>query len=117
MKSKDYSFGYSGDPPSIYRRPGSSRAETALFGMLGVVSLAALGIALTWGSTPSDSHNSSMTGYFRSGQAAADLRTAGAAVEYLMRPELPDLTNFIEKSPTQRNLAMPTNSSAARPNA
>jgi len=97
--------------------PDSSRAETAFFGMLGVVSLATLGIALTWGSVPANSHSSSWAGYLRSGQAEADLRTAGAAVEYLMRPELPDLTNFIEPSPTQRNLAMPTNATIVKPRA
>jgi hypothetical protein len=116
MKSKDHSLSCSEQPP-LYQMPGSSRAETALFGMLGVVSLATLGIALTWGSGPADSHSSSLAGYFRSGQAAADLRTAGAAVDYLMQPELPDLTNFIEPSPTQKNLVMPTNATVVKPRA
>ena len=115
MRSKDKSLGYSEPASSLYRTPGSSRAETAVFGTLGLVSLAALGIAVTWGSTPGESHTSPLASYFRSGQATADLRTAKSAIEYLMEPDTPNLTNFIE--PAQRNLAMPTNSGVAKPKA
>lgn len=117
MKSKDQSPTYGNGQPSLYRRQGSSRTETAFFGMLGVVGVAAIGIALTWGSAPGGSQNSSLSAYFRSGQATADLRTASAAVQYLMDPELPNLTNFIDASQTQRNVAMPTNSAAIKPKA
>jgi len=85
--------------------------------MLGVIGLAAIGIALTWGSAPSDSQNSSLAAYFRSGHATADLRTASAAVQFLMDPEIPNLTNFIDASQTQRNVAMPTNAAAIKPKA
>src|SRR6516164_6141822 len=100
MKSKDQSLECGNSQPSLYRPPGSFRTETAFFGMLGVVSVAAIGIALTWASAPPDSQNSSLAAYFRSGHAAADLRTASAAVQYLMEPELPNLTNFIDRSQT-----------------
>jgi hypothetical protein len=85
--------------------------------MLGVVSVAAIGIALTWGSAPGGSQNSSLAAYFRSGRAAADLRTASAAVQYVIEPEMPNLTNFVDPSQTQRNLAMPTNTAAIKPKA
>jgi hypothetical protein len=80
--------------------------------MLGVVSVAAIGIALTWGSAPGGSQNSSLAAYFRS-----DLRTASAAVQYVIEPEMPNLTNFVDPSQTQRNLAMPTNTAAIKPKA
>lgn len=82
-----------------------------------MVGLAAIGIALTWGSAPGESHNSSLAAYFRSGQVTADLRTASAAVEYLIEPEMPNLTNFIDPSQSQRKLAMPTNTAAIKPKA
>jgi hypothetical protein len=117
MKSKDQSLVRGNSLPSLYQPPRSFGTETAFFGMLGVVSVAAIGIALTWGSAPSDSQNSSLATYFRSGQATADLRTASAAVEYLMEPDLPNPTNFVDRSQTQRNLAMPTNTAAIKPKA
>jgi hypothetical protein len=102
----------------------STRSETALFGTLGLMALAAIVIALVEGSTPSRPRTASLitlkklplVTYVSSGELIADARTAAAAVRYLLEPE-PIATNAAAPAPTQHNTAMPTNNAALNPKA
>jgi len=109
----------------LYRPVASSRAESALFITLGLVSFAAIGIALVSGSVPAGSKQSPladlgrlpMIRYVRSGQLAADVRTVGAIVHYFFEADGAMITNICSPWPTQKNVAMPTNTAPGRPRA
>jgi len=109
----------------LYRPMASSRAETTLFITLGLVSFAAVGIALVSGSVPAGSKQDPladfgklpMIRYVRSGQLVADARTVAAMVHYFFEAERPPATNTSGPWPTQRNVAMPTNAAPGRPRA
>ena len=110
---------------SLYRAAGSSRAETAVFAILGFAGLVAIVVAVVAGSVPAGSKEEPlaplgrlpMVRYFRSGQWAADARTAAAMVRYVFESEKSMVTNVIEQTPTQKNLAMPTNNTPHAPKA
>lgn len=114
MKRMDYARPARNVSCPLYRPPGTARAENVMFGALGLVGLAAVFVALTWGTTPDTPHTSSLAGYFNSGQAEADLRTADAMVQYLMESDPPLLTNSMDRKALKN---APTNSASAKPNA
>jgi hypothetical protein len=109
----------------LYRPMASSRAESALFITLGLVSFAAIGIALVSGSIPAGSKEDPladlgklpMIRYVRSGQFVADARTMAAIVHYFFEAEGPQVTNVSSPWPIQKNVAMPTNTAPGRPRA
>ena len=109
----------------LYRPVASSRAETTLFITLGLVSFAAVGIAVVSGSVPAGSKQDPladlgklpMIRYVRSGQLAADARTVAAMAHYFFEREGPLVTNVSGPWPTQKNVAMPTNTAPGRPRA
>ena len=102
-----------------------SRAETALFGILGIVGVGAIIVALVSGSVPAGSKEGPLSAleklpmvhYVHSGRLIADARTAVAAVHYFFQSDKPPMTNVSEAGPIQRRLAMPTNNAAGVPKA
>jgi hypothetical protein len=109
----------------LYRPMASSRAESALFITLGLVSFAAIGIALVSGSIPAGSNQDPladlgklpMIRYVRSGQFVVDARTVAAMVHYFFEAEGAMATNVSSPWPIQKNVAMPTNTAPGRPRA
>jgi len=103
----------------------SSGAETAVFATLGLAALVAIVVAMVSGSVPAGSKEESLAPlaklpvvrYFRSGQWIADARTTAAMVRYIFENEKPMVTNVILPSPTQKDLAMPTNNAGHAPKA
>ena len=84
------------------------------FATLGLLALATIIIAVVSGSVPARPGEDQFVKYFRSGQMAADMRTAKAAVHYLFETESAVVTN--ERAP-QKHLAMPTTNVAVEPKA
>ena len=125
MKATNHSGEQKRNRQSLYRLAASSRAETALFATLGLVGLVGIVVAVVSGSVPAGSKEEPlaalerlpMVRYFRSGQWVADARTFAAMAHYIFEAEQPMVTNVIELAPTQKNLAMPTNSAAREPKA
>ncbi len=125
MKATNHSGKQKKNRQSLYPPAASSRAETAVFATLGLAALVAIVVAVVSGSVPAGSKEESlaplaklpMVRYFRSGQWAADARTAAAMVRYVFEGEKSIVTNVIEPSPTQKNLAMPTNNTPHAPKA
>ena len=114
-----------GKNPAL-RSSGASRAESAVFAMLGLVGFVSVAIALISSSIPAGSHEdpfgnlakAPVIRYFRSGQLLADMRTAAAMVHYFFESEPAPLTNVaIQPPPPTQNLAMPTNRSIIEPKA
>ena len=107
----------------LYRPVASSRAETTMFITLGLVSFAAVGIALVSGSVPvgqdpmADLGKMPMIRYVRSGRFTADARTVAAMVHYFFEAEGPKVTNATSSFSPQKNVAMPTNTAPGRPRA
>ena len=108
----------SNEERSVKRRlyePGqSSRGETVAFGTLGLLALATICIALVSASVPAPPGEDQFVKYFRSGQMAADMRTASALMHYFFESEPAVATN----EPTaQKQVAMPTTNVAVEPKA
>ena len=105
---------------SSYRPAGTQPVETAVFATLGLVALAAVVVAVVWGSVAAGSKEeppAALERYLHSGQLAADARTLAAMVRYVLESERPMVTNVGEPNPTQKNLAMPTNNATREPKA
>ena len=125
MKARNHAGERKKDRRSSYRAAGSSRAETAVFAILGFAGLVAIVVAVMAGSVPAGSKEEALAPlgglpvvrYFRSGQWAADARTAAAIVRYVFESEESMATNAIQPGPTQKNLAMPTNNASHAPKA
>ena len=125
MKATNHARERKRNRQSFYRASGSSRAETAVFAILGLAGLVAIVVAVVAGSVPAGSKEEALAPlgrlpvvrYFRSGQWAADARTAAAMVRYVFEPEKSTATNVIQPGPTQKNLAMPTNNPSHAPKA
>jgi hypothetical protein len=70
--------------------PGSFRAETVVYGTLGLAGMLAIFIALVSASMPPGGRKDPWTDtvrYVRSGQWLADVRSAGAIFRFLVEPE------------------------------
>ena len=125
MKATNHSGERKRDRRSLYRAAVSSRAETAVFATLGLAGLVAIVVAVVAGSVPAGSKEEALAPlgrlplvrYFRSGQWAADARTAAAMVRYVFESEKSMATHVIQSGPTQKNLAMPTNNASHPPKA
>ena len=98
----------------LYQPVRSSRGETVAFATLGLLALAAIAIAMVSGSAPVRPGEDQFVKYFRSGQMAADMRSAKAIVRYWFEPERAVVTN--ERAP-QKSLAMPSTNLAVEPKA
>src|SRR5229473_924507 len=96
----------------LYKPAGSTRAETAVFATLGLLALVTIVIALVSGSVPTRPGEDPLIKYVRSGQLAADMRTATAIVHYWFEAEPAIVTN---ERATQKHLARQTNNVAVEP--
>ena len=104
---------------------GSSRAETAVFVGLGLSGLVAIVLAVVSGSIPARPGEDSLADlkgiplikYVRSGQLAADWRTATSVVHYLFEAETTKLSNAVPARSTQENLSITTNTIQVAPKA
>src|SRR6266478_3248364 len=125
MKATNHARERKTNKRSLYRAAVSSRAETAVFATLGLAGLVAIVVAVVAGSVPAGSKEEALAPlgklpvvrYFRSGQWAADARTAAAMVRYVFESEKSMATNAIQPGPSQRSLAMPTNNASHAPKA
>src|SRR5215470_8075454 len=94
---------------SLYRSATSSRAETAVFATLGLMSLIAIVVATVSGSVPARPGEDSLVRYVRSGQLAADVRTARAVVHYFFEGEPVLATDVSAPRTAQKNVTASTN--------
>jgi hypothetical protein len=125
MKAKNHSVRPQTNMSGLRPTAGANRAETAVFATLGLMAVAAVAVAVVWGSVPAGADEQSLAAlgklpvvrYVRSGQCAADARTLAAMAHYLFESEKPVVTNVFELRPPLRNLAMPTNNASSEPKA
>ena len=125
MKSTTHSYERRGNKVSFYRSVGSSRSETAVFAGLGLAGIVAVVIAIVCGSVPKKPGEDSLAElqtipivrYVRSGQLAADVRTAREAVHYFFEAEPANAIKEGQERSTQANLSLPTETILVEPKA
>jgi len=109
MEATNHSEEQARDKKSLYKPVRSSKAETGVLAMLGLVALSSVVIALVSGSVPAKPGDDALARYIHSGQMGADMRTVKALGQYFFEAEPAIITNVTEPGHTKRNLVVLTN--------
>jgi len=125
MKSTNPWYERPGNKVSFNSSVESLRGETVVLAGLGLAGIVAVVIAVVSGSVPKKPGEDSLADlqripivkYVRSGQLAADVRTAMEVVHYFFEAEPTNAINERQEMSTQANLSRPTNTIQIEPKA